>query len=116
MIFEQQFYTVPTRSDEFPRNDGERKVVENVTFGQAITVIERFCKQLEHFHHYKVVQSPKKRWRIDVHVFCLDSGNILEGSKTGRALPYLRCMFTIKDDRNHDEWCDREDFNVDKII
>ena len=116
MIFEQQLYTIPTRSNERPRNDGDKKVIENVTFGQAITVVERFCKQLEHFHHYKVIQSPNKRWRIDMHVFCLNPDLVFEGSLSGKALPYLRCVFTIKDDMVHDEWCGKDDFNVDKIV
>lgn len=122
MRLEQQYLTIPKTSNEKPRNDGERTVVENLTFGQAIMVIERFCKRLDNFHHYKINQSPSIRRRISIPVFCYDENREVkrdepkpEMGEERLVLPYVKCIFTLKDDEKHKEWCDKEDFNVENI-
>jgi hypothetical protein len=122
MRLEQQYLTIPKTSSEKPRNDGERTVVENLTFGQAIMVIERFCKQLDNFHHYNINQSPSIRRRISIPVFCYDENREVkrdepkpEMAEERLVLPYVKCIFTLKDNEKHKEWCDKEDFNVENI-
>ncbi len=116
MKLEQQYWTIPKKMDERPKNEGKPNVVKDVTFGRAIASIESFCKQLEFFHHYKLEQNRRHPSLLVIWVYCFNPDYVCEDSETGRALPYVRCVFKLKDDDKHDIMCDKEDFNVDKIV
>lgn len=122
MKLTQQYRTIPTSWNERPKNKGSEIIIkDNCTFSDCINIIEEFCKNLEYFHHYQIIQlkrsSSNKPIRFEILIYTLDPNRKIEGKCNVKGWeneipPVIPCIFYIYNNEVGDKWLSCFDFNV----
>ncbi len=122
MKLTQQYRTIPTSWNERPKNKGSEIIIrDNCTFSDCINIIEEFCKNLEYFHHYQIIQlkrsSSNKPIRFEILIYTLDPNRKIEGKCNVKGWeneipPVILCIFYIYNNEVGDKWLSCFDFNV----